>query len=150
MESATTAQEFVDLYGQTWQHFYNRSSPREKAFTPQGLAVLTHMAQAGPITVSEAAQHFDRSQSATSELLARLIDRGVLESRADESDRRRHLIWLTPDGQRTITEQLSPLSVEALSASLEKMPPADRADLVRLLKQLVEAATPQPINTDQG
>ena len=76
--AAATA-EFVGLYADVYDRCYPRRSPREPALSTEGLMLLRHLEGAGPLTVQEAAAHFDRSQAATSEMIERLVRRELLE-----------------------------------------------------------------------
>lgn len=102
--------------------------------------VLQHLAAAGPLTVTEAARHLDRSQAAVSELVARLVRRGLLARMADERDRRRHLVWLTDEGQQFLRTTFQVLSPELLATALARMDDADRERLLGGLSALREAA----------
>lgn len=106
----------------------------------QMLAVLAHLAMAGPLTVGEAARHMERAQSVMSELVDRLAARGLAERMPDARDRRRVLVWLTPTGEQALREEGEVLSRERLRTALAGMEPADRRALVRGMRALVGAA----------
>jgi len=106
----------------------------------QMLALLGHLALAGPLTVGEAARHADRAQSVMSELVDRLVRRGLAARVPDGRDRRRVLVWLTPVGEEALREEREVLSRPRLSRALARMAPADRAALLRGTRALVEAA----------
>lgn len=106
----------------------------------QMLAVLAHLAMAGPLTVGEAARHMDRAQSVMSELVDRLAAHGLAERMPDARDRRRALVWLTPAGEQVVREEGEVLSRERLRTALAAMAPAERRALVRGMRALVGAA----------
>jgi DNA-binding MarR family transcriptional regulator len=106
----------------------------------QMLAVLSHLAMAGPLTVTEAARHMDRAQSVMSELVDRLARRGLAARLADARDRRRILVWLTPAGEEALREEREVLSRPLVAAALARMAPADRRALLRGLSALGKAA----------
>ena len=68
--------------------------------------MLSHLALAGPLTVTEAAQHMNRAQPVMSEIVIGLErKRKRLVARvADARDRRRILVWLTEAGQAQLAK----------------------------------------------
>jgi len=140
MDSADAAREFVELFAEVYHHCYPRVSPREPQVSGESLALLRHLEGSGPLTVQEAAAHFDRSQAATSEMIERLVARGLLERMADQRDRRRHLVWLTDAALALLDEARRPLSDALLRNALDRMEPAARATLIESMRLLVQAA----------
>ena len=88
MEPKGAAREVAELYQECYLRLYQRLDPRAWRASQEALMMLQHLATTGPLTVTEAARHFDRSQASVSELVARLIRRGLLARMADERDRR--------------------------------------------------------------
>lgn len=140
MESGNIAREVAELYQECYLRLYQRLDPRGWRASQETLMVLQHLAAAGPLTVTEAARHLDRSLAAVSELVARLVRRGLLARMADERDRRRHLVWLTDAGQQFLRTTFQVLSPELLATALARMDDADRERLLRGLSALREAA----------
>jgi DNA-binding MarR family transcriptional regulator len=106
----------------------------------QGLAVLQHLALSGPLTVGEAARHFGRAQSVTSEIVERLAAQGLVTRMRDERDRRRVLVWLTTAGHELLARDRQVLSPELARAAVRRMTPAARRALVDGMRALVAAA----------
>ncbi len=140
MDVHRIAEEVAELYRGIYLHLYQRVDPRLWRPSQESLLVLQHLSATGPLTVMEAARHFDRSQAAMSELVARLIRRGLLASMADERDRRRHLVWLTDEGQEVLGRLTQVLSPELLTQALEHMSPDDRESLIHGMRALLAAA----------
>lgn len=140
MEPSDAASELNDLYAAVYRFCHQRQSPRAHRASAETLAFLDHLKQTGPLTIKEAAAHFDRSQAATSELVQRLIERGLLDRIEDQRDRRRHLIWLTEQALELSHNARRPLSDELLAGCLARMKDGDRAQLVRTMRLLVDAA----------
>ena len=136
----TATEELIHAFGQMYLLFYRRRDPRAHRPSAESLAVLEHLAGTGPLTVTEAARHFDRSQSAMSEILERMIQRGVLDRIADERDRRRHLIWLTEKGRDLLAEERQVLSAELVERALGEMTERERESLDAGLRALLAAA----------
>jgi DNA-binding MarR family transcriptional regulator len=138
---ADQAREFAELFRAVYLTFHRRDGPRSQ-LPNASLAVLEHLALAGPLTIGEAAAHLSRAQSVVSEIVTHLERQGMLERESDPSDRRRTLIWLTPAGQAALHRQREVLSGDLLADALSRMHP-DQADaLVRALRALVQSATP--------
>jgi DNA-binding MarR family transcriptional regulator len=138
MEPTDAATAFNDLFAELHGRLYTRRSPRAPGITREGLALLHHLWRAGPLTVGELARHLDRSQAATSEMVERLIGRGLLDRMADERDRRRHFIWLTDEGQTVLRRESRPLDAARLATALAGLSADERAALVGLMKRLTE------------
>ncbi len=101
------------------------------------MGVLLHLADSGPLTVTEAAKHLERSQSAMSEIINRLTARGLLSRVNDERDRRRTLVWLTPAGERVLDEARQVLSPQLLLRAMQRLTPKQRSQLVKLMTDLL-------------
>ena len=92
---------FSGLFGEVFALFHRRV-PKRAGLTPESWAVLEHFRLAGPLTVTEAGRHMDRAQSVMSEIIDRLERKGLLRRLRDGRDRRRVLVWLTPEGQEAV------------------------------------------------
>jgi DNA-binding MarR family transcriptional regulator len=109
---ADQAREFAELFRAVYLTFHRRDGPRSQ-LPNASLAVLEHLALAGPLTIGEAAAHLRRAQSVVSEIVSHLERQGMLERESDPDDRRRTLIWLTPAGQATLRREREVLRVRA-------------------------------------
>jgi len=116
------AGEFEQLFRAVYLTFHRRDAPRSQ-LPNASLAVLEHLALAGPLTIGEAAAHLRRAQSVVSEIVSHLERHGLLERESDPADRRRTLVWLTLAGQTTLRRQREVLSQELLTGALGRMPP---------------------------
>lgn len=92
MNTAESAAQFAMLYPALYRLLHSRWHKGEQRPSPEALAVMTHLQLSGPLTVGEAALHFDRAQSAMSELVDRAQAAGWLERAPDGRDRRRTLV----------------------------------------------------------
>lgn len=137
------AREFEQLFRAVYLTFHRRDAPRSQ-LANASLAVLEHLAMAGPLTIGEAATHLRRAQSVVSEIVSHLEHQGLLERESDPADRRRTLIWLTADGQATLRRQREVLSEELLTGALRRMPHDQVAALLGALRALVQSVSPSP------
>lgn len=153
MSRNTDARIFMSLFADVYQHFYRRVEASDYRIRPESLAVLQHLHQSGPLTVTEAAAHFARSQSAMSEIVERLEKRGLVTRIADERDRRRHLLWLSPTGREMVFTAGEVLSVPLLARAMNQMSDKNLADLLNGMRALIDAAgtlKPIPSNVPEG
>ncbi|HET7013713.1 MAG TPA: MarR family winged helix-turn-helix transcriptional regulator [Streptosporangiaceae bacterium] len=138
-----SAREFEQLFRAVYLTFHRRDAPRSQ-LPNASLAVLEHLALAGPLTIGEAAAHLRRAQSVVSEIVSHLERQGLLERESDPADRRRTLIWLTPDGQAILRRQREVLSAELLTSALGRLPPDQVDTLLATLRALVQSVTSSP------
>jgi len=86
-------------------------------------------------TQSDLAQHSGRDKAQLARLIKGLRERGLLESVADENDRRNLRLSLTTDGlavQRALQQQAKRLNAQAVAG----LSAAQRADLLALLQRV--------------
>jgi DNA-binding MarR family transcriptional regulator len=139
-DARTAADALAELFPAVYLRLHARHFKRGHRANSAGIAVLQHLAMAGPLTVGEAAVHFDRAQSVVSELVDRLEAAGLVERMRDERDRRRVLVWLTPAGFDELERDRQVLSPELVQAAMERMKPAARRALIEGMRALVAAA----------
>jgi DNA-binding MarR family transcriptional regulator len=137
---ADRAREFAELFRAVYLTFHRRDGPRSQ-LPNASLAVLEHLALAGPLTLGEAAAHLRRAQSVISEIVSHLERQGMLERESDPADRRRTLIWLTPAGHAALHRQREVLSATQLADALSRMHPDQAEALLGALRTLVQSAS---------
>lgn len=135
------AGEFAELFRAVYLTFHRRDGPRSQ-LPNASLAVLEHLALAGPLTIGEAAAHLHRAQSVVSEIVSHLERQGMLERESDPADRRRTLIWLTPHGHEVLRRDREVLGVDHLARALARLPTGQADQLITGLRALVDLAVP--------
>ena len=140
-DSQQRAERFADRFRAVYLTFHRRDGPREQ-LPGASRAVLEHLALAGPLTVGEAATHLARAQSVVSEIVTHLERQGLLERESDPADRRRTLIWLTPDGHEMLRRDREVLGVDHLARAMARLPPGRADQLNAGLRALVDLAVP--------
>lgn len=137
-DAAADAARFEELFQAVYLTFHRRDGKRSE-LSGASRAVLHHLARTGPLTVSEAALHLDRAQSVVSEIASQLERNGLLERERDPADRRRTLIWLTPDGQARLARDREVLDTARLAGALEALPVDVREALLAGLHALLNS-----------
>jgi len=93
------------------------------------LHILRH---GGPRSVGAISTALSLSASATSHLVDRLFERGMVSRVEDPADRRQKLISLTPSGHETV-ERLAAARTEQIGAAVADIDPELRARLTDLV-----------------
>lgn len=148
MNADEAAERFATLFPEIFRRFHRRIGSRSYRPTPESLAVLRHLADAGPLTVTEAARHMRRSQAAMSELLNRLERRGLLARLRDDRDRRRTLVWLTKEGRRALRQAGAVLSPRLLQHAFAQLPSDKRMALLAAVEALLETKKAQGVQDE--
>ena len=130
-----------EYYKRIYDRFYRRVKPESYRPGRESLAVLRHLSRTGPLTVTEAAQHFSRSQASTSEVFARLEKRGLLARVVDSQDRRRTLVWLTKTGLNVLDDSSQVLSRAKLERAFQQLSDTERHSVVQCLEALLQTET---------
>jgi DNA-binding MarR family transcriptional regulator len=144
MAAPLTPKDAAELYGELFPAVYlafHRRDLKHSELSGASRGVMMHLAQSGPLTVGECAQHLDRAQSVVSEIVEQLVSHDWLAKVRDEGDRRRTLVWLTDQGRARLVEDQSVLAARLLERALEQMEPLDRRKLIEGTQALLRAAS---------
>lgn len=113
----------------------------------QHFIVMTALAEQGAASQAALGRRLSIDRSDMHAVLSDLERDGFVARVRDQDDRRRNLVELTPTGARTL-KRLDKRVQAAQEALMAPLSAADRRELRRLLKQLVEhhaeAANPKP------
>ena len=134
------ASQLADLFPELYLRFHSRARKGERWLTPEMWGVLSHLAYAGPLTVTETARHVGRAQSVISEIVASLEKRELVSKVRDARDRRRTLVWLTPKARDAMRRERQVLDPSLIERALEPMPATQRAALIRAVRALIASA----------
>ncbi len=105
--------------------------------TPTQFAVLSVIHQLGSCDQTTAARVASLDTSTAGSVILRLIDRGWLRAESSPVDRRRNLLRLTPEGERSharLQEAASSLTDDLVAP----LAPQDRLHLVELLQRVID------------
>lgn len=137
------AHEFGALYRELYRLAVRRVEDARDVLSPETTALLLHLSQTGPQTLSELTMHLDRAPSTLSAKVAELESQGVLARQRDESDARRALIWMTPAGRTSLLQALEVLDTSVLATAAERVDPTRLTELLNGLRALIAAL---PVN----
>lgn len=116
-----------------------RAAERAHQVSAAQLFALRTVAAEPGLALGALAERTHTRQSTASEVVARLVDRGLVERRLDAADARRRTLHLTPAG-RTVVRAARRTVPERLVEALGTLPAGERAALARGLERWVAAA----------
>lgn len=138
MDARNAAEEFARLFPEAYRRFYRRVPVNGHRLTTETIAVLHHLANTGPLTVTEAANHLGRSQSAMTEMIDRMERRELLGRVQDERDRRRTLVWLTDTGRSALADAQRVLSVDLLEQRFADLDGDQQKWIIEAMRLLID------------
>lgn len=150
MESPQFADEFGRLYREVYRMAVRRIDDGRDTLSPETTALLSHVAQAGPLSLTEMSLHFGRALSTLSAKVATLEADGLLARQRDGDDARRATIWLSPHGRQMLAEALDVLDRERLGAAAERLSAEQRGQLIAGLHALTAALSPQDTSLERN
>lgn len=111
---------------------------KSESITPLQVGMLTALSMNPWLDQKAIGRELALDRTTTAEVLKRLSDKGLVETRVNPDDRRSRLSVITKEGLKLINDLQESiyLSQELL---VEPLPPEDRAVFMKLLSQLVDA-----------
>lgn len=108
-----------------------------EAVTPQQLAVLARLAEAGAVSQNRLGRQVDMDPATIHGVVRRLAARGLIDIAPDPEDRRRSRLSLSPAGHKQMAE-LGPLSKQADRKTGACLSMEERATLLALLRRVAD------------
>lgn len=130
---------FQALYRGVYVRAVRRLDDPRHRLPPETVALLGHLAQAGPLTLTEMTHHLGRAPATLSAKVDSLQAQGLLDRQRDLDDGRRSLVWLTPSGRAALDQAQQVLAPERLRTALAALDDDARAALLTGLDALVRA-----------
>ncbi len=121
----------------------SRAAEERLGISGAQLFVLHEVARHSHLSINELAERTLTDQSSVSVVVKRLAARGLVERRVSRADARRTEVAITQAGKALLRGAPEVTQVRLLSG-LERLPPADRATLARLLGELVGGMESRP------
>lgn len=106
--------------------------------TPVQFAALAEVARAPQIDQRTLARSIGYDTSTIGGVIDRLEARGLVQRNASKADRRVRRLTLTDTGQALLDAVMAPMQ-RAQDRMLAPLPPSERTQFMRMLRQLVEA-----------
>lgn len=147
MDEQGFARALNGLYRELYRIAVRRVDDGRERVSAETTALLLHLAQAGPMTLSEIALHFGRALSTLSAKVAVLEAQGLLSRQRDTEDARRADIWLSPAGRVVLDEAMEVLDTPRLALAAARLEPARRDQLLQSLRELIAAVPSPPVST---
>jgi DNA-binding MarR family transcriptional regulator len=116
-----------------------RSQTTPGAVSDRDAAILGHLDEGAPMSGSSLARHMGIGLSTVTEAIDDLEARGLVTRRRSSRDRRAVELRITPRGIRAM-QASSVLDTRRLAAVLDRLSPAERADVALGLSLLARAA----------
>jgi DNA-binding MarR family transcriptional regulator len=117
----------------------NNESERQTGITAAQVFVLKGIAEHPGGSLRDVAARTLTTQSTASEVVARLVARGLVARSAAAGDRRRAALSATPEGLRTLRASNPPVQ-EVLIAAISQLPADQQEAIARGLTAWLEAA----------
>jgi len=105
--------------------------------TPSQFRALRVLMHHGSLRPSELSEHLRIAPRSTTEVLDGLTAKGLVERGPDPADRRASLITMSERGE-AVGQQIRAARGTAADQVFDKLSPADRAELARILNFLLE------------
>jgi DNA-binding MarR family transcriptional regulator len=108
--------------------------------TPSQTSVLSTLDRHGEMSMSRLADHESISKPSATGIVARLVDKGLVERRKDPTDRRSAIVAITSSGRRSLQERRRERTAY-LARRIDALDDADREILdkaVTLLEKMIE------------
>jgi DNA-binding MarR family transcriptional regulator len=137
MDASTFADRFAQAHQDVYLHAVRRVRDKREQLTRETSAFLLHLAEAGPMTLTELSRHLDRAPSTLSEMVDHLAAKDLIRREPDPQDGRRALIWLTAHGRETQAREMYALDRDHLRRAAAQLPADRRALLNDLLGELI-------------
>ncbi|WP_168207488.1 MarR family winged helix-turn-helix transcriptional regulator [Microlunatus elymi] len=113
-------------------------SLKELAIDLRHLAVLSELADSGPLSQRELVDRTQMDKSSLVYVLDELERQGLAERRRNERDRRSHAVQLTAKGRRSLV-RANAAAERAMSELLVGLSDRDKGQLDRLLTKLISS-----------
>lgn len=118
-------------------HLFNEQT-REYSISPVQYSLLTVLDEHGEMDQNTLALKLGLERTSVAEVIPRLIARGLLSRRQNESDKRFKLVDLTKEGKHLLCEMLDAVE-RAHNLTINAVPLEQQQQLLEIMAKLVDA-----------
>ncbi len=118
-------------------HLFNEET-REYGISPVQYSLLTAIDEHGEMDQNTLALKLGLERTSVAEVIPRLMDRGLLNRRQNEADKRFKLVNLTAEGQRLLDDMREAVE-RAHEKTINAVPVEQQQQLLEILSALVKA-----------
>lgn len=119
----------------------------DETITIPQFRTLVILSNRGPLNLATLAGLLDVQPSTTGRMVERLVSAGLIERRPHPRSRRELVAKLTPRGRRVV-RRVTAYRRDEIARVVEKMPPRERAGLVRALTAFTTAGGEPAVGVD--
>lgn len=119
----------------------------DETITIPQFRTLVILSNRGPLNLATVAGLLDVQPSTTGRMVERLVSAGLIERRPHPRSRRELVAELTPRGRRVV-HMVTAYRRDEIARVVEKMPPRERAGLVRALTAFTTAGGEPAVGVD--
>ncbi len=123
---------------------YAALTPRPDV-TPRQVGVLLALFRAGTVSQARLSDIIRIDRNTLSEMITRMVQRGLIERSPSSEDRRAFDLTITPEGRDLLLELL-PVMVQTQQAVLLPLPVEYHQIFLKCLRHLAEYTEPTPLN----
>ncbi len=138
MDEKAFADRFAQAHQDIYLHAVRRVRDKREQLTRETAAFLLHLAEAGPMTLTELSRHLDRAPSTLSEMVDHQATKDLIRREPDPQDGRRKLLTLTDEGLRVLYEVM-PAVLDVQRRLTQDLTDDERAELLALLHRMSAA-----------
>jgi MarR family transcriptional regulator, lower aerobic nicotinate degradation pathway regulator len=151
ISAMTGIAEFAgQLFFRLWRASHTRTATALESIglTPALFAILNYLQEHDGAIQQQIGSAMGIDPSTMVSLVDQLERTGLAKRRPHPLDRRAREVLITPKGRRTL-KQARELAVEVETDVLQGLSPAERRQLITLLRKAFAAAAPQPLWTSE-
>ncbi|HSM16590.1 MAG TPA: MarR family winged helix-turn-helix transcriptional regulator [Gemmatimonadales bacterium] len=115
---------------------YSRQLMQQLGVTAPQLIVLQELARHGRVPAGSLAKRVSLSAATVTGIISRLEKRGLVERREDDTDRRRVLVGVTPEGRQLLVTAPLPIQ-QSFIREFEALPDWDQSHILSSLQRVV-------------
>lgn len=114
---------------------HSKKLVQQHGVTGPQMVVLRKLTEAAPLAVGELARQSNLSQATVTDILARLERRGLVSRMRSDTDKRRVLVTITPEGTEVL-QSAPPLLQDSFVTSFKRLPSWEQTAMVATIQRM--------------